>query len=100
MDDSDVMQGLAAEQGVAVRVLYFARLKEALGCDAEQLELPPEVRTLAALREYLRARGGAWAAELAPGKALRAAVNQDMADGDARLAPGDEVAFFPPVTGG
>ena len=100
MDNSDVYQGLAAGQATAIRVLYFARLKEALSCDGERLELPPGVTTVAGLREHLRTRGGVWAAELAPGKAVRAAVNQDMAGGDTLLRPGDEVAFFPPVTGG
>jgi molybdopterin synthase sulfur carrier subunit len=100
MDNSDVYKGVAVEQGPAVRVLYFARLKEALGRDAERLALPPDVTTVAALREHLQGRGGAWAAELAAGKTVRVAVNQDMATGDTRIQAGDEVAFFPPVTGG
>ena len=45
-------------------------------------------------------RGGAWAAELAAGRAVRAAVNHELASADSPVAPGDEVAFFPPVTGG
>jgi len=52
------------------------------------------------LRAHLRSRGGAWEAELAAEKPVRAAVNQDMAQADTVLADGDEVAFFPPVTGG
>jgi molybdopterin synthase sulfur carrier subunit len=100
MGDSDVYKGLAVEQGSAVRVLYFARLKETLGRDAESFPLPPGVSTVAGLREHLQSRGGAWATELAPGNAVRVAVNQDMATGDTRIQAGDEVAFFPPVTGG
>jgi molybdopterin synthase sulfur carrier subunit len=100
MDSSDVYQGLAAEHQSAVRVRYFARLKEALGRDAERLVLPPDVTTVAALRQHLQGRGGAWAAELAPGRAVRVAVNQDMATAETRIQAGDEVAFFPPVTGG
>jgi molybdopterin synthase sulfur carrier subunit len=100
MDSSDVYKGLAAEQGAGVRVLYFARLKEALGRDMEQFPLPQDVTTVAALRAHLQGRGGAWASELAPGKAVRVAVNQDMATGDTPIRAGDEVAFFPPVTGG
>jgi len=83
-----------------VTVLYFARLREALGQGSEQLALPADVRNLEGLRALLVARGGAWEQELAPGKPVRAAVNQSMAVGDVPLSDGDEVAFFPPVTGG
>lgn len=83
-----------------VKVLYFASLREQLGRAGEELELPEDVATLGALRTYLMARGGAWGAALADGRRLRAAVNQDMAAPEARLRAGDEVAFFPPVTGG
>jgi sulfur-carrier protein len=83
-----------------VRVLYFASIREALGQDAEDLELPAGVATIATLRSHLRTRGGAWADALAEGKLLRAAVNQDMAQPSAAIKAGDEVAFFPPVTGG
>jgi sulfur-carrier protein len=83
-----------------VTVLYFARLREALGKASEQIVLPPAVRDLDGLRALLRARGGSWEQELAPGKPVRAAVNQAMATGDMAVSDGDEVAFFPPVTGG
>ena len=83
-----------------ITVLYFARLREALGTGSEQIALPGAVRDLEGLRALLVARGGAWEQELAPGKPVRAAVNQAMVRGDARVADGDEVAFFPPVTGG
>jgi molybdopterin synthase sulfur carrier subunit len=83
-----------------VTVLYFARLREALGTASEQIALPAAVRDLEGLRALLVARGGAWEKELAPGRPVRAAVNQAMAVGDVPVADGDEVAFFPPVTGG
>jgi molybdopterin synthase sulfur carrier subunit len=83
-----------------VKVLYFASIREALGRDAEDLELPAGVATIAALRSHLRTRGGAWADALAEGRLLRAAVNQDMAQPASAIKAGDEVAFFPPVTGG
>jgi molybdopterin synthase sulfur carrier subunit len=83
-----------------VTVLYFARLREALGTASEQIVLPATVRDLEGLRALLVGRGGAWERELAPGQPVRAAVNQAMAIGDAPVADGDEVAFFPPVTGG
>ena len=80
-------------------VLYLARLREALGRNSEQVDLP-EASTVAALLGALRDRGGPWAAELATGRAVRVAVNQEMAAADALLRDGDEVALFPPVTGG
>ena len=83
-----------------VKVLYFASIRERLGKDAEEVELPAGVSTVAGLRGHLRARGGAWADALADRKLLRMAVNQDMAQATAAIKPGDEVAFFPPVTGG
>ena len=83
-----------------VKLLFFARLREDLGTSTEDLRLPADVTTVASLRAYLMGRGGAWASVLANGKALRVAVNQDMADPGTPVKPGDEVAFFPPVTGG
>jgi sulfur-carrier protein len=83
-----------------VKVLYFAALREQLGTPAEEIELPAGVGTVAALRSHLRGRGGAWELALADGRLVRAAVNQDMAAPAAPLKAGDEVAFFPPVTGG
>lgn len=82
-----------------VKVLYFAGLREALGCASEELELPAGVGSVGALHAHLAGRGGAWQA-LATAKNLRAAVNQRMAGMDTPLRDGDEVAFFPPVTGG
>ena len=83
-----------------ITVLYFASLRESLGRSSEQITLPATVRDLESLRALLVARGGAWKEGLAPGRPVRAAVNQNMALGDTALADGDEVAFFPPVTSG
>lgn len=83
-----------------IRLLFFAGLREQLGTAGEELELPQGVSTVGALRAHLRGRGPAWQAALADGKLLRTAVNQNMASAETKLAPGDEVAFFPPVTGG
>ncbi len=83
-----------------ITLVYLARLREAFGTGGEKIELPPEVGTVSALTHWLAARGGAWAAELAPGRALRIAVNHDLAGGETPVATGDEIALFPPVTGG
>jgi molybdopterin synthase sulfur carrier subunit len=85
---------------VKVRVLFFASLREQLGAAAEELELPEGVATVGALKAHLRQRGGAYERAFAEKALVRAAVNQDMVEPSARLQAGDEVAFFPPVTGG
>ncbi len=83
-----------------LKVLFFAGLREQLGTPGEEIELPAGVRTVSALRTHLKSRGGAWQTALADGRLLRMAVNQEMAKPDESIKPGDEVAFFPPVTGG
>jgi molybdopterin synthase sulfur carrier subunit len=85
---------------VKVRLLFFASLREKLGTSAEEIEVPPTVTTVGALREHLRDRGGAWGDVFSPTRAVRAAINQSMAQPAASIKAGDEVAFFPPVTGG
>lgn len=84
---------------MTVQVLYFAALREALGCAGEEIALPSEVETAGQLRQYLAEREPSWQ-PLATMKNLRIAINQGMASPDARVRDGDEVAFFPPVTGG
>lgn len=83
-----------------VKILYFARLREALGVSAEEVSVDSSIRDVASLVEWLRLRGSPWAEELAPGRAVRVAVNQRMADLETVVGDGDEIAFFPPVTGG
>ncbi len=83
-----------------VTLLFFAGLREAVGTSRESLELPAAISTVGALRAHLSTRGGIWAEHFAPTRNLRAAVNQDMAGADAPVRAGDEIAFFPPVTGG
>lgn len=83
-----------------VRLRYFARLREVFASGEETPELPASIQTLAGLLDWLRQRGGVWAEELAPGRAYRVAINQDLADKDAVLRENDEIAIFPPVTGG
>jgi len=83
-----------------VNLVYFARLREALGVNSEKVELPQGVHDVASLTQWLRSRGSVWDNELAPGKKLRVAVNLEIAELATCVADGDEVAFFPPVTGG
>jgi len=83
-----------------ITLLYFARLRETFGMASEKVALPAGVSTLHGVRALLAARGGVWAHELAAGRAFRAAVNQSVAADDTPVRDGDEVAFFPPVTGG
>jgi molybdopterin synthase sulfur carrier subunit len=83
-----------------MKLLYFAWVRQKVGVGEETLRLPAGVATVAALVEFLRARGGGYAGAFADGKRLRAAVNQEHVKFDAAVGPDDEVAFFPPVTGG
>lgn len=83
-----------------LEVLYFASLRERMGRTAETVDVPAEVTTVAALRDWLVARGEPWASAFGETTRVRAAVNQAMARDDAALSEGAEVAFFPPVTGG
>jgi molybdopterin synthase sulfur carrier subunit len=85
---------------VKVKVLFFAGLREQLGTAGEEVELPGGVSTVAGLRAHLRARGGNFDKVLSEKALVRAAVNQDMVQPTSAIKAGDEVAFFPPVTGG
>jgi molybdopterin converting factor subunit 1 len=89
-----------ADTGQPLTLLYFAWLRERVGKPAEELSLPAGVATVADLVEHLAARGPGYAAAFANRRSVRCAVNQEFAQPSAALHPGDEVAFFPPVTGG
>ena len=79
---------------------FFASLREGLGLAGESVTTPPEVKTIADLREFLAQRGNPWAEALANTKVIRCALNQEMVADSTPLVEGAEVAFFPPVTGG
>lgn len=83
---------------MSIRILYFASLREALGSSGEDFAADG-IRTVADVLRCLTERGGCWSA-LAGTRNLRAAVNQTMATMSTPVADGDELAFFPPVTGG
>jgi sulfur-carrier protein len=79
-------------------ILYFAWVRQMIGMDRETVDMP--ATTVRALAEHLRARGGGYAQAFADLARLRAAVNREHAAFDAAVTEGDEIAFFPPVTGG
>jgi len=83
-----------------VRILYFARLREALGLSTEEAELPEDVTDVADVMQWLAARGGVWAEQFDGCRQIRAALNQELVPDSTAVSRGDEVAFFPPVTGG
>jgi sulfur-carrier protein len=83
-----------------VTLLYFAWVRQKVGRGEERIVLPDGVRTVAELAAHLRARGAGYDDAFADLKRLRAAVNQEHVGFDAPIAADDEVAFFPPVTGG
>jgi sulfur-carrier protein len=83
-----------------VKLLYFAWLRARIGCAEEELELPSDVQNVAALLDWLKARGGRYAEALRDLSVVRVAVNQDYVGREHPLREGDEVAIFPPVTGG
>lgn len=83
-----------------LKLLYFARLREALGTAREEIALPEGVADIAGLMAWLAQRGGAWQEEFTSCRPLRAAINQELVANSAGVRDGDEIAFFPPVTGG
>ncbi len=83
-----------------MKILYFAWLRTRVGLGQEQVEPPPAVNTGRGLGDWLTARGPGHAAALDDLSAVRVAVNQEFADWDHPVAADDEVALFPPVTGG
>ena len=83
-----------------IKVLYFASLRDTLGTDGEELVLPDGISDMAGLRAVLGRRGGVWSEAFASGDSVMMAVNQEAANPQTPLGDGDEVAFYPPVTGG
>lgn len=82
-----------------IKVLYFARLRESLGLTEEAMEIAGEL-TVKDLMAKLAERGEPWSLEFDGCRPLRAAVNQTLVSNQTLIQNGDEVAFFPPVTGG
>ncbi|ATE63779.1 molybdopterin converting factor subunit 1 [Rhizorhabdus dicambivorans] len=85
---------------MAIELLYFARVREAIGRSAETVSPPPEVTTVAGLIEWLAARGGGYAEAFEDRARVRAAIGDAFADPETPIAGAREIALFPPVTGG
>jgi molybdopterin synthase sulfur carrier subunit len=83
-----------------VKLLYFAWVRQKLGRSEEDLPLPAHVSTVGQLADFLCGRGDGYAAVFSEPQRLRAAVNQAHVNWNASVRDEDEVAFFPPVTGG
>ena len=83
-----------------MQLLYFGWVKSRIGIGKEELSPPPEVTNVASLIDWLKGRGDRYANAFEDSTALRVAVNQEIAPLDAAIADGDEVAVFPPMTGG
>jgi sulfur-carrier protein len=83
-----------------VKILYFAWVRQKIGLSEEELRAPASVTTVSDLIEFLKSRGAGYAAAFRDLKAVRVAVNQQHTTLHASVGPDDEIAFFPPVTGG
>jgi molybdopterin converting factor subunit 1 len=89
-----------ADAETPLTILYFAWLRERVGASQESVAPPPGVRTVGDLIAWLAERSPGHASAFANRRTVRCAVNQEFAGPTTRVDPGDEVAFFPPVTGG
>ena len=83
-----------------IDIRYFARYREMLDCDHETMEFSDALQTAETLMSVLARRGDRWVDVFGSDQRVLVAINQDMVQADARINDGDEVAFFPPVTGG
>ena len=83
-----------------MRILYFAWLRQKTGIDSEEVEMPSHITDVAGLIEWLKKRNENFAEALSNFESIRVAVNQEFAEPDTPVAQGDEVAIFPPMTGG
>jgi sulfur-carrier protein len=83
-----------------MKLLYFAWVKDRIGLSEETVSLPEQVTTISELLDWLSSRGENYASAINEGKTVRIAVNQNYAPEDRSITDGDEIALFPPVTGG
>ena len=83
-----------------IRIFYFTSLREQLGTHAEELAAEKAPEDMAAIVSFLKSRGGAWSDVFVGTQPVMMALNQEVAALEDKVSDGDEVAFFPPVTGG
>lgn len=83
-----------------MKVLYFAWMRQHIGVSNEDIELPDSVSTVDEMVNWLTARGNGYAKAFDKREVIRAAVNQEYVQFDHAISDDDEIAFFPPVTGG
>ncbi len=83
-----------------MKILYFARLRQAMGRESEELEIPPAITTIRELIDFLGSRDERAAHAFSDLRTIKAAINQSHVAHDAAIAGATEIAFFPPVTGG
>lgn len=83
-----------------MKLVYFAWVRERIGVKEEEVDLPPEVKTVGDLLMWLKSRGDGYEAALQNPKAIRVAINQEHVDHREAIAGAREIALFPPMTGG
>jgi molybdopterin synthase sulfur carrier subunit len=94
------MQNKKSKIKMKVKLFYFARVREAIGVDREELDLASDIKTVSDLIEVLKGRGSHWQDMFSMSTTFRMAVNQEMVEATHKINANDEVAFFPPITGG
>ena len=83
-----------------MRIFYFAWVRDKIGIDSEEIDLPADIKTVGQFTEWLKGRGGAYADVIDASDTVKMAVNQEYAGPTHPISNKDEVALFPPVTGG
>ena len=83
-----------------IKLFYFAKVREVLGIDREEIDVESDIKTLAELVAFLKLRGSQWQSIFDMSSSYRMAVNQELVEANHIINANDEVAFFPPITGG
>ena len=94
------MQNKKSKIKMKVKLFYFAKVREAIGVDREELDLANDIKTVSDLIEVLKGRGSNWQNTFSMSSSFRMAINQEMVEATHKISTNDEVAFFPPITGG